>query len=104
MDRRHAISYALVDLLPHGHYHQHEPEIHGYVGAPKLAGGFGLALRAFFRRSSFGAWLHEGGISGIQKQITPAAALLASVLALAPGIFAATDLLTSLPPAHSFSP
>ena len=99
-----------MDLLPHGHYHQHEPEIHGYVGAPKLAGGFGLvlgfglALRAFFRRSSFGAWLHEGGISGIQKQITPAAALLASVLALAPGIFAATDLLTSLPPAHSFSP
>ena len=28
----HAISYALVDLLPHGHHH-HEVGIHGYMCA-----------------------------------------------------------------------
>lgn len=83
----HAISYALVDLLPHGHHH-HEPQIHGYMGALKLAGGvvlvlgFGLALRAFFRRGSFGEWLHEGGVSGTRKQITLATALPASVFVL----------------------
>jgi hypothetical protein len=79
LDRGYANSYALVDLLPHGHHHQHKPEIHGYMGALKLAGGFrlvlsfGLALQAFFRRGSFGAWLHEGGVSGTRKQVALAA-------------------------------
>jgi hypothetical protein len=83
----HAISYALVDLLPHGHHH-HEVGIHGYMGALKLAGGvglvlgFALALRAFFRRGSFGAWLHEGGVSGTRKQVALAAVLPASVFIL----------------------
>jgi hypothetical protein len=84
----HAISYALVDLLPHGHHHHHEPQIHGYMGALKLAGGVGLvlgfvlALRVFFRRGSFGEWLHEGGVSGTRKQISLATALPASVYVL----------------------
>jgi hypothetical protein len=84
----HAISYALVDLLPHGHHHHNEPEIHGYMGALKLAGGvglvlgFGLALRVFFRRGSFGEWLHEGGVSGTRKQVALAAALPTSVFVL----------------------
>lgn len=83
----HATSYALVDLLPHGHHH-HEPQIHGYMSALKIAGvvvlvlGFGLALRAFFRRGSFGEWLHEGGVSGTRKQITLSTALPASVFVL----------------------
>jgi hypothetical protein len=83
----HAISYALVDLLSHGHHH-HEAGIHGYMGALKLAGGvglvlgFGLALRAFFRRGSFGAWLHEGSASGTRKQVALAAAPPASVFVL----------------------
>ncbi len=83
----HAISYALVDLLPHGHHH-YEAGIHGYMGALKLAGGvklvlgFGLALRAFFRRGSFGTWLHEGGASGTRNQVALAAALPASVFVL----------------------
>ena len=83
----HAISYALVDQLPHGHHH-HEAGIHGYMGALKLAGGvglvlgFGLALRAFFRRGSSGAWPHGGGASGTRKQVALAAALPASFFVL----------------------
>lgn len=70
----HSVAYAIVGILPHGHDH-HEQNIHGYLEALKLAGGcglvlaFGLALRMFFKRGSFGEWLHEGGVAGTRKQV-----------------------------------
>jgi hypothetical protein len=80
----HAVAYALVGLLPHGHDH-HEQHIHGYIQALKLAGGcglvlaFALALRVFFKHGTFGEWLHEGGIAGTRKQVALATVLPAAV-------------------------
>lgn len=80
----HSIAYGLVGLLPHGHDHD-ELHIHGYMQALKLAGGcglvfaFALALRVFFKRGTFGEWLHEGGIAGTSKQVTLATVLPAAV-------------------------
>lgn len=85
----HSIAYALVDLLPHEHYHHHgEKHIHGYMGLLKLTGGIGLALaftlalQAFFRHGSFGEWLREGGLSGTRKQVAMATTLPAAVFVL----------------------
>jgi hypothetical protein len=81
----HSIAYALVGLVSHDHYEGH---IHGYLGALKLVGGFGLvlafglALRSFFRHGSFGEWLHEGSVAGTRKQITLATILPATVFVL----------------------
>jgi hypothetical protein len=84
----HSISYALVDLAPHGYHDHREPHVHDYLNVLKLAGGgglviaFGLALRVFFRHRSFGEWLREGGIAGTWKQIALATALPAAVFVL----------------------
>ncbi len=84
----HSITYAFVDLVPHGHHDADEWHVHGYLDVLKLMGGsglvlaFGLALRSFFRHGSFGEWLHEGGVAGTRKQVALATALPAAVFVL----------------------
>ncbi len=84
----HSIAYDVVGLLPHDHHDHHEPQAHGYLGTLGLTGGvvlvlaFGLSLRAFFQRGSFGEWLREGSIAGNRKQVALATALPAGVFIL----------------------
>jgi hypothetical protein len=84
----HSIAYTLAELIPHGHHHHGEEDVHGYLGVLKLAGGgglvlaFALALRVFFRHGSFGEWLNEGGVAGTRKQIALSTALPAAVFVL----------------------
>lgn len=82
----HSIAYALIGLVQHGHHEHHvEEHIHGYMSVLKLMGGIGLvlafalALRAFFRHGTFGAWLRDGSLSGISKQVALATVLPAVV-------------------------
>ena len=85
----HAIAYALVDLLPHAGGGHREPNVHGYMGGLKLAGGAGLvlafafALRALFRHEAFGDWLHKSGAAGKRRQ-----ALLSTIVPPAVFVFA----------------
>jgi hypothetical protein len=84
----HSIAYDIMGLLPHDHHGHHEPQTHGYLDTLRLTGSvalvlaFGLSLRAFFQRGSFGEWLREGGIAGNRKQVVLAMALPASVFIL----------------------
>ena len=84
----HSIAYDIMGLLPHDHHGHHEPQTHGYLDTLRLTGSvalvlaFGLSLRAFFQRGSFGKWLREGGIAGNRKQVVLAMALPASVFIL----------------------
>lgn len=84
----HSITYALVDLAPHGHHEADEWYVHGYMSALEFAGGlglvlgFGLALRAFFRHGSFGGWLRDGGVAGTRRQAALATILPTAVFVL----------------------
>lgn len=81
----HSIAYDVVGLLQHDH---REPQTHGYLDTLGLTGGvalvlaFGLSLRAFFQRGSFGEWLRKGGIAGNRKQVALATTLPAGVFIL----------------------
>lgn len=98
----HSISYEIVGPPPeepggghqhnHGHAHGHDaqgPSVHGYMDTLGVTGGavlvlsLVLALRAFFRRGSFGEWLHEGGRLGTLKQISLSTTLPATVFVAA---------------------
>jgi hypothetical protein len=84
----HSIAYDIVGLLPHDHRGHREPQTHGYLDTLGLTGGvvlvlaFGLSLRAFFQRGTFGEWLREGSIAGNRKQVALATALPAGVFIL----------------------
>ncbi len=84
----HSIAYDIVGLPQHDHRGHREPQTHGYLDTLGLTGGvglvlaFGLSLRAFFQRGSFGKWLREGGIAGNRKQVALATALPAGVFIL----------------------
>ena len=84
----HSIAYEIVGLLQHDHRGHREPQTHGYLDILGLTGGvglvlaFGLSLRTFFQRGSFGKWLREGGIAGNRKQAALATALPAGVFIL----------------------
>ncbi len=81
----HSIAYDIMGLFPHDHHGHRESQAHGYLDTLRLTGSvalvlaFGLSLRAFFQRGSFGEWLREGGIAGNRKQVVLAMALPAGV-------------------------